>query len=359
VHRYYRDRLMEAFLPDPPVPGEGFSDLATQADMTKVQDFDGSLAAPSGPYPLINTNVILVNSREPNWKLRGGDSFLLSPLLCGSNATGWCRTRSFLDGNLTLPTAMAISGAAANPYAGGSLFRNRSVALLMSLFNLRLGYWVTHPDPVRRRHKSRNHFSTAWRELSGKLDETRPLLQLSDGGHFENLGVYELIRRRARLILACDGTADPEFGFGDFITLLARIEADFGARIDFDDDAGFGNFMPHMPAGYPRDTQLARRGYTCGRVHYADGSTAQLIYVTTTLFQGLGLRTLGYKAANQNFPDETTADQFFDEAQFEAYRDLGYQVATAMLADPRCAALLHEGLQAPLREEREAELPVT
>ena len=342
-HRYYRDRLMEAFLPDPAAATKNgkrtYSDLAEKADVFRLHTF-AETDAPTAPYHLVNTNVILIDSKEENWRVRGGDSFVLSPLLCGSNATGWCSTRTFLGGDLTLATAMAISGAAANPYAGGGVFRNRPVALLMALLNLRLGYWVGHPDPAKNTSKRRTHFSTAWRELSGKLAEERPMLQLSDGGHFENLAIYELIRRRARLIVACDGTADPEFGFSDFITLLSRIEADFGARIKFDEGSGLEVFMPSTAAGFPRNTQLAKRGFTVGKITYSDGSDSDLIYITTTLFSGLGLAALGYKAANPDFPDQTTADQFFDEAQFEAYRHLGYSVGEAVLKDAECLRIL-------------------
>jgi hypothetical protein len=170
------------------------------------------------------------------------------------------------------------------------------------------------------------------------------MLQLSDGGHFDNLGIYELIRRRTRLIVACDGTADPEFGFSDFITLLARIEADFGARIVFNPGSGLEVFMPSTAAGFPRNMQLAQRGFTVGKIRYSDGSEGDLIYVTTTLFSGLDLATLGYKAGNPDFPDQTTADQFFDEAQFEAYRRLGYSVGEAVLGDGECRKLLHRHL---------------
>lgn len=351
VHRYYRDRLMEAFLPDPPTVSTNsaivYSGVAEAADIGKLHAFDDT-DTPTGPYHLVNTNVILVDSQEKHWRGRGGDSFVLSPLFCGSNATGWCHTQAFLGGDLTLATAMAISGAAANPYAGGGIFRHRPVALLMALVNLRMGYWVGHPNPEKQQSKRRTHFSTAWRELSGKLSEDRPILQLSDGGHFDNLGIYELIRRRVRLIVACDGTADPEFGFSDFIALLARIETDFGARIAFAPESGLEVFMPSTAAGFPRNTQLARRGFTVGKIRYADNTEGDLIYVTTTLFSGLGLAPLGYKAGNPDFPDQTTADQFFDDAQFEAYRHLGYSVGEAVLGDGECRKILngHLGLVA-------------
>lgn len=340
LHRFYRDRLMEAFLPDPLPASEPPTHEAQEADVARLHAFSELARDPTGPYHLINTNLILVHSQDRVRRTRGGDSFVLSPLYCGSNATGWCSTRNFLGGDLTLATAMAISGAAANPNAGGGIYRHRPVAVLMALTNIRLGYWVSHPDPAVRMKKRRSHFDTAWRELTGKLDETRRLLQLSDGGHFDNLGVYELIRRRVRLIVACDGTADPDFAFADFIALLARIEADFGARIEFSEGAGLEVFMPSAAAGFPRNAQLARRGFTVGKIRYADGTEGDLIYLTTTLFKGLGLQTLGYCAAHEDFPDQSTADQFFDDAQFEAYRQLGYSLGAAMLDDPECRAIL-------------------
>jgi hypothetical protein len=329
-----------------------FSNVASAADVSRLQSFAevDDKHFPTGPYHLLNTNLILIGSDEWAWRVRGGDSFILSPLFCGSNATGWCRTEDFLGGELSLPTAMAISGAAADPDAGGGLFRDRFVAVLMALANLRLGYWVGHPERGRERLKRRTHFGAAWRELSSHFTQTSDLLQLSDGGHFENLGIYELVRRRARLIIVCDGTADPKFAFGDFVTAVTLVAEDFGARINFVDKAGLGVFMPSRPAGYPKDTEVAERGYALAKITYSDGgkdedgrdTTGDLIYVTTTLAGQLGIETMGYKAANPDFPDQTTADQFFDEAQFEAYRNLGYCVATTMLDDPQCQKIIEK-----------------
>ena len=102
----------------------------------------------------------------------------------------------------------------------------------MGLLNIRLGYWVPHPCK-QKRHKVVNHFYAAWRELSPHgYEENQKMLQLSDGAHFENLGVYELVRRKVKLIICCDASADPEFKFTDLQTLVRRIGTDFGARIE-------------------------------------------------------------------------------------------------------------------------------
>src|SRR5690606_29221647 len=96
----------------------------------------------------VNTNVVLVDSESDTWRNRGGDSFLLSPLYCGSDATGWVPTGCFADKELTAATVMATSGAAANPNTGPGgqgITRNRLVSFLMFFLQVRLGVWVSNP----------------------------------------------------------------------------------------------------------------------------------------------------------------------------------------------------------------------
>jgi hypothetical protein len=337
IHRFYRDRLMEAFLPD--------VDQALRDQTAPARDADSATLSsmcdpdrPVGPYHIINTNLVLTKSNERTYRIRGGDSFMLSPLYCGSNATGWQPTEDYMGDELTLPTAMAISGAAANPWTasgGVGVTRNPLVSVLMALMNLRLGFWV--PNPNRRRTWLRrscrkrfraNHFEPGLKEVLGiSLRERSPVCLLSDGGHFENLGLYELIRRRLRLILVCDGTADPDYAFADLQNALARIAADFGARVEFDQQTTLQRFMPSIDAVYPRHARLSESAYAIAQIIYSDGRTGHLVYLTTALCKGLRLRLLGYKGAHPDFPDQSTADQFFDEEQFEAYRELGYVIA--------------------------------
>ncbi|SAL73224.1 Patatin-like phospholipase [Caballeronia choica] len=348
MHRFYRDRLMEAYMPEPSVPPNKMAALrsgrAPAADKARLSEFCKADAEPYCPYPLINTNVILTGSEERTWRLRGGDSFLLSPRMCGSNATGWCDTTQFLGNDMTLATAMAISGAAANPDAGGELLRNRFVALLMAFANVRLGYWVANPGQFRGSARHRNHFTVGWREVSSHFNESAKLVELTDGGHFDNLGLYELIRRRARFIMLCDGTADPDFSFRDFIQTLSRIKADFGASVDFMSGSGLATFIPKDPGGYPQTALFAENGFAAAKIVYADETEGDLLYITSTLIAKVGLDVRGYKAAYSDFPDQTTADQFFDEAQFEAYRALGYTIAESMLRDRSCRELIDKWL---------------
>ena len=245
IHRYYRDRLMEAFMPRPNTNGR--TGAAAAADGAKLQD----MCVPQAPYQLVNTNVVLVDSDDPRWRQRGGDAFLLSPRYCGSTATGWQPTADYMQWDaLTLPTAIAISGAAANPNtaAGGAgPTRRPMLSLLMGLLNIRLGYWAPRPNAQQR---IANHFRAAWYELHPRgYAEDRQLLQLSDGGHFENLGVYELVRRRVKVIVCCDAAADPGFAFRDLQVLMRRIGSDFGAEIKFDGANRLEHLIPRPPAG--------------------------------------------------------------------------------------------------------------
>ena len=335
IHRMYRDRLMEAFLPDPepsqiakPAPAAIEADGAV---MHGIWDHD----KPNGPYPLVNTNVILVNSSDRTRKSRGGDNFILSPLYCGSAASGWLRTDRFMQGKLTLATAMAISGAAANPntgVAGKGATRGRALSLLMSILGISLGHWVAGPHVGAHGIRRPNHFWPGlYVLLANGFRRSRDYLMLSDGGHFENLGLYELIRRRMRLIVLCDGGQDNEYRFADFEALIRRVEADFGATIRFEPSQHLEHLMPKDDAGYPPGTKVAKRGYIVGTIRYCNGVKGVLIYLKTTTIAKLSLKTKGYQADHPDFPDQPTADQFFDEEQFEAYRELGYRIAEQMI----------------------------
>lgn len=348
IHRFYRDRLMEAFLPDPENAKAGKTGPAKQA--TNASLFRGKTPH-TAPYHIINTNLILVNSKDRRRSMRGGDNFILGSAYSGSNATGWFPTNELGDGNMTLASAMAISGAAANPNAGcggTGLTRNRAVSLLMALLNLRLGFWLPNPQSrYRPIVRCPNHFRPGMTQAFGGHHETASFIELSDGGHFENLGLYELVRRRLRLIIVCDGGADPSFSFSDLNTIRRRIAADFGARIEFEPGHDPEQLIPRRlretapdGAGYAVDADMAERGFLLGHIEYADGTKGKLIYLKTTMTESLGFGVKAYKGAHHDFPDQTTADQFFDEEQFDAYLELGRDLAKQMIEDSDALAIL-------------------
>ena len=361
LHRMYRDRLMELFLPDRAAVDSGSWGQATEADRACIDGFCGAPKYDAnkpggavGPYHLVNTNIVLVDSKVASYRGRGGDNFILSPLYCGSDATGWSRSSGYMkskpgaaEAGMTLPTAMAISGAAVNPNAGVSgrgLTRGRAASTLLALLNLRLGYWAPHPRHCRDGSRPRipNFIDPGLRGgvLSGGLHEDAPLVELTDGGHFENLAVYELIRRRVSTIFLCDGGQDGKLKFDDLANLIERVRVDFGAKLSFDVPGyGLDQLKPgsaEAGQGAPLPVQqLATRGFAIGRIRYAGDSepSGRLFYWKGTITPALSVDLYGYKNANPEFPHQSTADQFFDEDQFEAYRELGYYLGWQWLED--------------------------
>lgn len=345
VHRYYRDRLMETFMPDVAeavLAGSSRPGAAFAADRTSIQEMCGGNAGACGPYHLVNTNIVLVESKKPKFKGRGGDNFILSPYFCGSNATGWRASHEFMDGGMTFATAMAISGAAVNPSAGcggEGVTRQPILSMLMGLLNVRLGYWAPNPNPAKHSPfgSTPNFILPGLAELvlRKNLNEDSWFVQLSDGGHFENLGLYELLRRRVKVIVVCDGGADPDFTFSDLANAIEKARVDFGTLISIESK----DLAPLVPQSGEMATEcecpekFAARGHLVADIYYPDDERGKLIYLTTTFTRNLSADLYGYRKEHPEFPDEPTGDQFFDEKQFEAYRELGFQLAWSMIDD--------------------------
>ncbi len=403
--RFYRDRLMEAFMPDKEAikaagdkgqplarPGTGG---AWQADRLRLTDLDQPTQSPDGsdktPIHLINANVLSWWAKDSRALRRKGDNFILSPLFCGSDMTKWKRTKNVANNRLTLATAMAVSGAAVNPqggFAGQGPTTSWPVSLAMAFLSLRLGYWLVwkrmrliprfgnhiHPGLTQLlRRLTSSEVSGSTPEWGNPSAHTPSYLELSDGGHFDNLGLYEMIRRECRLIVVCDGGHDPENSYAAFSTLIRRVSEDFGAKIKFDVEfndkwsrrAFVDTDAPATITGpqdvvarpvknqYPRDTEYAQKGYFLASVTYGpnpqepaqDGYRAGrnplagtnpaprkglIVYLKSALIRDLELTTKGYRGSNPLFPFDPTSNQFFSPEQFEAYRDLGQKVARQM-----------------------------
>ncbi len=342
IARFYRDRLKETFLPTAESLKSGTNrSLLIELYLKDLCNKSDSAGYP-GPYHLINSNAILADSKQTKYQRRGGDSFILSPLFCGAGSTGWRPTEDFYRGELTLGTAMAISGAAVNPSAGPGgrgVTRNRFVSFVLAVLNLRLGVWVPNPNPDRRSWASfcsGKFLQSAWYGSKSWLGfdayhENAVSIQLTDGGHFENLGLYELIRRELELIVVSDATSDPCFTFADLRRALRFAETDFNVEISLDDQEKLHDLMPNEGRQMGEPMAEARKGYLTAKIRYSNRKEGRLIYIKSTMVGGQRIRTKSYKLEYPRFPDQPTSDQFFDEAQFAAYRDLGYTIAWEML----------------------------
>jgi hypothetical protein len=279
-----------------------------------------------GPYPLINTALALVAGRELAWQDRKAESFVLTPSYCGSRSTGYRRLPPGSDANLTLGRAMAISGAAADPNMG--FHQSGPLTALMTIFNARLGWWMQNPRRIPHWNAAGPSYGALLlKELFGRTDERGPYIRLIDGGHFENLGVYELVRRRCRFIVAVDSGEDPAAASGNLAIAIRMCRTDFGVRIDID--------TTHLePKGEP---PLSRWHCAVGSIRYDDVDEDEipgiLVYLKLCLTGDEPTDVQNYAASHPGFPHESTADQFFDEAQFESYRALGHHIASQVFGD--------------------------
>ena len=266
------------------------------------------------------------------------DFFLFSRDFCGSPLTGYRRTAEWeaLDGALDLGTAMAISGAAAAPQMGLGTVKNLSFWL--ALFNVRLGYWIRNPGMRPGRKLPPPGLTYLLREMFGWADETRPYINVSDGGHIENLGVYELLRRRCKYIVAIDGEQDATMTFQGLATLLRLAYIDLGITVDVGLDAlrlaASGLSHSHFAfcrIRYPRDERDGAESY------------GYLLYLKLSLTGNEGEFIKRYRLDEPAFPHTSTANQFFSEAQFEAYRSLGEHVGDKMFLP----AIVGDAMAAP------------
>jgi hypothetical protein len=378
LHGLYRNRLIRAFLGATHIGRKpdrftGF-DRDDNPDMSKLWPENGDI--PKGatwrPFHVLNMALNIVSTRNLAWQQRKALSFTVSPLHSGSGSLNGLRDEpgglvtayrgayrrsdeyggsdlsqlrwrkqkgdASSKSGISLGTAMAISGAAVNPSMG--YHSSPTVSLLLTLFNVRLGWWLGNPGPAGEkswRHNGPRHAALPLiMDAFGLTTDRRPNISLSDGGHFENLGLYEMVRRRCRCILLIDASCDPDFTYSDLGDSIRKIEIDFGVRITF----------PTLQALKPRPAapgDTIRAPYhAVARIDYsaADGAKAPdgiLVYVKASFHndaESAGVKA--YANAHPSFPHESTTDQFFTESQFESYRALGYDIMQDVLKFELC-----------------------
>jgi hypothetical protein len=333
IGRMYRDRLMELFMPNKEaivLNQWKRAGAADQFDLVKLVDEKG---APQRPLHLVNCNVVMVGALQDRFRGRGGDSFVLSANYSGSSATGWIKTRQLGDGHFTLATAVASSGAAASPHtgvAGRGITRNALVSLLLSLTNVRLGYWIRSPRASGGEQKAwhkwfpPNLLAPGVRQglFGNGTTEEAFFIELTDGGHFDNTGLYELVRRRVKVIVLSQGSCDLRYTKEDLANAIERVRVDFGVHIRFNN--------PVYPLGDigAELGKAVKRGWSLGTIRYpGSNELGTVLYLQASPIAGMNADTESYWRRNVDFPNQTTADQFFDEEQLEAYRELGMAIA--------------------------------
>jgi hypothetical protein len=387
MHAVYRNRLTRAFLGSArnrreQDPFTGF-DPHDNSPLSSLREPGNSL------FPVINMTLNITAGTNTAWAERKAASFTATPLACGSAAL---RHPSQAAGALdpagafvattryagletlrtpTRPTecgpglgsALTVSGAAVSPSWG--YHSSRITAFLMTLFNVRLGVWLPNPakataDELRLARPS-NSLRALINEMLGETTDDAQAIYLSDGGHFENLGLYEMFRRRCSNIVVVDAGADPSCSLFDLGNAIRKAEIDLGISVTMVEPM---RLYARKRIDPENDLTARARGFAFGEIDYGDGHSGELLYIKPSFLARIPIDVRSYGAEHESFPHESTLDQWFGESQFESYRILGqYQMAalatgvkpgdlTGIFAAARQAA------QAPVAEVA-ADLPAT
>jgi len=361
LHAFYRARLVRSYLgaangarfhasPLDLLPQPMPADPALVPVNELADDDDIAFGAYSpqrhgGPIHIVN--MCVNQTRDPRGGLYNQDR---RGLLMSIASTGQMRVSQqawvpIPEGNaLTLGTWTAISGAAVAPGLG-SLSRGGISALAM-FAGLRLGYWWRPFHFSGRLPLLAKSFGLL-RETFGIFRGTeRPDWFLTDGGHFENTGAYALLAERAQVIVLADCGADPQYAFSDIENLVRKARIDLQAQILFqrprsaNDAAGLAHapqsadappsspWPPELDAFGSLNDLASPQSSAClalARIDYGGElpGSGLLIVVKPNVSAGLPVDLVNFKVQNPAFPQETTADQFFSEAQWESYFQLG------------------------------------
>jgi hypothetical protein len=327
LHGFYKARVSRAYLgaSNSGRRNEEITDAAPGDDIQLKDLWNHDIG---GPYHLINTSRNLVGGSDLAMSQRLAENFIMSRYHCGSARAGYRCTAQYMSGQLSLATAVAISGAAVSPTMG-SKTPSAALTLLLSLFNVRLGFWA--PTPSGKRWYEGH--ARLWpfyllRETLANTGNLGTYCYLTDGGHFDNTGLYALVERGCRNIVVCDCGADPKAAFEDIGVAIRRIRIDFGAEIDLtiDDfvEATNPQGVGRIQVGLGTVTYQAEHLRMLGLDEVAE-KHGNIVWVKPTVTAASAADVRQYRRAHGDFPQQPTSDQWYDESQFESYRRLGYE----------------------------------
>jgi hypothetical protein len=359
MHSFYKDRIARCYsgASNPDRHANKFTGLATSDERLLLVDLlparfghgDASLwARPGvkptyeGPFPIFSSTLNLTFGADLATQERKAAAFAFTPLFCGYDVgwtegadlsvqfNGFAPTNGFAypNGGPGLSTAVSASGAALNPNEG--FHTSTAMAFLLTIFNARLGWWIPNPRNMQTGFLSRLSGATPvlglpylLRELFGQVSDDAPFVSVSDGGQFENMGLYELVRRRCRTIIICDAEADAGFVFEGLGMAIRKCRIDFGVEIvDLD-----------LDKLVPGECGFSSCAYAEGKIIYPaldipgdpnrEPITGHVLYLKSAVTGGEPSDIRNYKREHPAFPSDSTLNQWFTESEFESYRRLG------------------------------------
>lgn len=335
THAAYRNRLVRTFLgasnaPRFYNPFTGFSSddnvylhalVRPPLQRDREEALKNSQLSPTYQRPchVICATANLASGERLAWQNRKAVSFTFSGLHCGSFQLGYRPSLKYGGSRgISLGTAMTISAAAVN--SGMGFYSSPLKSFLLTLLNARLGWWLGNPSHARSwmRDSPALAFGPMLDELFSLTDAKAKFVNLSDGGHFDNTGVYEMIRRRCGRILLID--ADTTLSGMTNMALRARV--DLKTTLERQSSIRTGNPFEEYKINYPQlDGQKAFTGDLIRVFPHLDAGS-----------QWCTFESLDYQRIHQDFPGTSLLDQFFTEGPFEAYRKLGQDIMEARIA---------------------------
>ena len=295
--------------------------------------------------PVHIINVTMNQTVDPAEQLvqrdRKGKPLAVGP--AGVLLDGKYRPFSDRQDPLSVGQWIGVSGAAFTTGLGRTT--SLGISLVLGLANVRLGTWWRSDLGVDRSSGLERLFLQvlptqtylSYEFFANFHGNHRKRQYLSDGGHFENTAAYELLRpeRDIRLIVVCDNGCDGKYRFSDLATLIRLIRIDFKARIELVTEFAGSEELAQI-FGDDRELREAQAGTSskCAllfKVTYPereDLPARHLIVLKPRLIAGAPPDVAEYHQRHAAFPQESTIDQFFDEAQWESYRKLGLEIGT-------------------------------
>ncbi|MGC2400513.1 MAG: acyltransferase [Acidobacteriaceae bacterium] len=362
MHTFYRNRLTRCYLgasntDRKPSPVTGFDEHDSRGLNIEQLTPDRY----PGPIPIFCCTLNMTTGEDLAWQERKAASFAFTPLYSGYavNWTDWkkgqgdvringfVRTGALYTGGPNLATAVAASGAAVSPNWG--YHTNPATAFFLTMFDARLGLWIPNPRRSEAAGQTQSdaavpppspRFAPIWllSELFGSVNDTSKYVYLSDGGHFDNMGLYELVRRRCYRIVICDAEEDSTYVYEGIGAAIRKCRIDFGAEIELD----LSGISPNTK------TEWSPAHVVKGKIRYPETpplKSGTVTYIKASLTAHPlseppveGRVDLGhlpgdlqnYRKEHPHFPHDSTAEQWFTESQFESYRRLGQRIVDAM-----------------------------
>lgn len=371
LHPYYRYRLGHAFAVrrDDRVRGGPQAQRYDRNEFTWLTTYgrvhagrpkihaDGPNVHSGGPKFIFAAAATVTGEGKPAPGLNAV-SYVMSTDYIGGPELGWLKTQQLfsqapprIKRDLTVMTAVAVSGAA---FASAMGRHQKGFEKLLAVSGARLGTWLPNPrfvanlvsaerdDTKKTGPKSLPAIRGAgyfYRELFGLNDRDARLVQVTDGGHYENLGLVEALRRRSRLIFCIDGGGDAPPLVSGLAEAIRLAKYELGVTITFDHCAeyrldgitpGLAATFDEKDALYALNGRLTHSTVAVGLITYPraarlpeNASDGVLIFAKAVLCKECPQWLLTYAASNPVFPHDPTSDQWFNEGQFAAYTELG------------------------------------